>query len=106
MTVYLDFEGVSISFDKCREGLSYRREDSSGTKEKTILADRGKLMLSPVEPFHTPVALSNHLLIELEHPVMLKPRSNHSLLVTFPWNWQQHFPVANPKEMMCSIYLP
>ncbi|MGM0653657.1 MAG: DUF432 domain-containing protein [Bacillota bacterium] len=80
----LDFEDVSISIEKCRQGLHYRREDPSGMTEKTILAERGNLLLSPVEPFHTPVAVSNHLLVELEHPVMLKPRSNHSLLVTFP----------------------
>jgi|GEM_PF-126513 len=95
--VYLDFEGVSISLEKCGEGLSYRREDSSGKMEKTIIAERGKLMLSPVEPFHTPVALSNHLLIELENPVMLKPRSNHNLLVTFPLELAVAFSSRKPE---------
>lgn len=95
--LYLDFEGVSIRLDKCSEGLSYRREDSSGITEKAIIAERGKLMLSPVEPFHTPIALSNHLLIELEHPVMLKPRSNHSLLVTFPLELAAAFSTRKPE---------
>lgn len=95
--VYLDFEGVSISLEKCREGLSYRREGSSGKTEKAIIAERGKLLLSPVEPFHTPVALSNHLLIELEHPVMLKPRSNNSFLVTFPLELAAAFSSRKPE---------
>ncbi len=95
--ICLDFEGISISLEKCREGLHYRREEPAGTTEKKILAERGKLMLSPVEPFHTPVALSNHLLIELEHPVMLKPRSNHSLLVTFPLELAAAFSNRKPE---------
>jgi len=94
--VYLDFEGISISFEKCREGLSYRREDSSGAMEKTIIVERGKLMFSPVEPFHTPVALSNHLFIELEHPVMLKPRTTQSLMVTFPLELAVAFSSGKP----------
>ena len=95
--VCLDFEGISISIEKCREGLVYRRTDSSGTTEKTIITDRGKLVLSPVEPFHTPVALSNHLLIDLEHPVMLKPRANHSLVVTFPLELASAFSSRKPE---------
>ncbi len=79
-----DFSGASVSVKKSEDGLIYRREGEAGSNEKVILADQGLLLFSPVEPFHTPAQISNHLLVELEKPVVIEPRRIESIMVTFP----------------------
>lgn len=44
--------------------MLYRREIEGEYLEKEILLDRGKLRLSPVEPFHKSVGISTHLSIK------------------------------------------
>ncbi len=79
-----DFEEVSISVEQLPGGLLYRREGKAGSAEKLLLEEKGKLQLSPVEPFHTPSPLSAHLLIDLACPVVLEPRATKTIIVTFP----------------------
>lgn len=77
-------EGVSISVEQSPGGLLYRREGEAGSAEKALLEEKGKLQLSPVEPFHTPSPLSSHLIINLSCPVVLEPRAAKTVFVTFP----------------------
>ena len=79
-----DFEGVSITIEQSPGGLLYRREGEAGSAEKALLAEKGKLQLSPVEPFHTPSPLSAHLLIDLARPVVLEPRAAKTIIISFP----------------------
>ncbi len=84
MPLSLGIEGVNLTIEK-REGYTfYRREGNLGEAEKVLLSDRGKMLLSPVEPFHLPAALSTHLLIEFALPVLLEPRSKKNIMLTFP----------------------
>ncbi len=84
LPVELSFQGVSLALQKHEGELIYHREGVAGSNEKLILADQGNLLLSPVEPFHIPSALSTHLLVELEQPVVIEPRHTKSIIVTFP----------------------
>ncbi len=84
LPVEVNFQGVSLTLQKHEGELIYHREGVAGSNEKIILAEQGNLLLSPVEPFHTPSALSTHLLVELEQPVVIEPRRTKSIIVTFP----------------------
>lgn len=80
----MDFEGVSLVVDKHEGGFVYRREGRGESVEKIVLADKGSLLLSPVEPFHLPVGVSTYMLVAFEQPVAIEPRTTKNVLVTFP----------------------
>ncbi len=64
--------------------MDYRRESYSERFEKMLLAEKGQFFLNPVEPFHKPVGISTHLMVEFARPVIVEPRSSEDVLVTFP----------------------
>jgi uncharacterized protein len=84
LPVKLSLGDLSLAFEKSGEGFLYRREDQSGSVEKSVLAGKGEIYLCPVEPFHHPAGVSQHLLLEFDHPVLLEPRSNTTINLTFP----------------------
>ncbi len=84
LPLMISFEGVSLVAEKCAGGFVYKREARGRSVEKELLVAKGNLQLSPVEPFHLPVALSYHLLIALEQPVTIEPRTIKNIFITFP----------------------
>lgn len=84
LPVALDLAGVSIVIEKVGNGHLYKRVGAGGSAEKTVLADKGSLLLSPVEPLHKPTEISTHILIEFEKTVVIEPRTNREIMVTFP----------------------
>ncbi len=80
----LALDDASIALEKSGDGYLYRRENKSGTVEKAVLAGKGGFYLCPVEPFHNPPGVSEHLLIKFDHPVLLEPRSSSKIYLTFP----------------------
>lgn len=84
LPVRLVLDDASIALVKNGDGYLYRRENQSGSVEKALLAGKGGLYLCPVEPFHNPPGVSEHLLIKFDHPVILEPRSSSKIYLTFP----------------------
>jgi uncharacterized protein len=84
LPVKIEVDGISIGMERTEGGYLYNREDQSGKYEKKIIADKGSFYLSPVEPMHHPPGVSKHLLIKLDQPLILEPRSNQSHYLTFP----------------------
>jgi len=82
--VKLNFEGISLALEKNEAGMHYRRESMGEMLEKMLLAEKGRFFLSPVEPFHKPVGISTHLLVEFARPLLLEPRVSRNIMVTFP----------------------
>jgi len=67
--VKLEFEGISLAVEKSEGRMHYRRDSNNESFEKMLLAEKGRLFLSPVEPFHKPVGISTHLLVEIANRV-------------------------------------
>jgi len=84
LPVKLALDDLSLSLEKSGTGYRYRREDQYGSVEKLVQSGKGEIYLCPVEPFHYPAGISQHLLLELEHPVLLEPRKSAKLFLTAP----------------------
>ncbi len=82
--VFLDLDDLSLSFEKDNDNYIYRRDGAGASVEKVVAAQKSALLLSPVEPLHLPAAISNMLMIELEQPLIVEPRSNRTIFVTYP----------------------
>ena len=80
----LVLDNLAISLVKNGNQYLYRREGQGDSVEKTLLAVNGEIYLCPVEPFHHPAGVSQHLLLQFDHPVLLAPRSNEKINLTFP----------------------
>ena len=65
--------------------IRYCRKLEDETVEKKIVLKREtKFIINPVEPVNTPKPLTTHLLIELDHPVVIEPQSDCTLFLTCP----------------------
>lgn len=84
LPVTLNLAGISIAIEKNNDGFLYRRDGAGENVEKIVLADKGNLILNPVEPLHKPAEICTHLLIELDQPVVVESRAKQVILVTFP----------------------
>ena len=63
----------------------YRRTVGDDEVTKYVNADRGKLIVCPVEPVNAPdESISEHLLIELEQPLVIEPGSTDTFFLKFP----------------------
>ncbi len=82
--VFLDLEDLSLSLEKDNDGYRYRRDGAGANVEKVVAAQKSALLLSPVEPLHLPAAISTLLMIELEQPLVIEPRTNRTIFVTYP----------------------
>ena len=77
-------EDLSLVIEEDGPLFVYQR-NCQGEKAKRILAaDKGKLLINPVEPLNKPKDITPYLLIEFETPVMVAPRANKKVLLTFP----------------------
>jgi uncharacterized protein len=84
LPVRFEFDGFSGSLDQSGEGFLYRREYLHVKLEKTILAGKSSIYFCPAEPFHYPEEVSQHLLINIDQPVLLEPRATTKIFLTFP----------------------
>jgi hypothetical protein len=84
LPVKLALDGLFLSLEKRGTGYLYRREDQNGSVEKLVQSGKGEIYLSPVEPFNYPAGINQHLLLELEHPVLLESRKSAKLFLTAP----------------------
>ncbi len=80
----LDLPGVSIKLEKRNHYLQYSRSGAGGIVEKSILTEKGEMLLRPAEPSYINMAISTSLMIEFEQAIVLKPRSSREVMVTFP----------------------
>jgi len=102
--VKLSFEDVSLAVEKNEAGMHYRRVSDGGEFEKMVLAEKGRFFLSPVEPFHKPVGISTHLLVEFTQPVLLEPRASRNVVVTFPLELASAMAQKQDRAKVLEIY--
>ena len=82
--INFSFEDINLALEKRENRIHYKRVCNGECFEKTVLAEKGRLFISPVEPFHKPVGISTHLLVEFTQPLLLEPRASRNIMVTFP----------------------
>ncbi len=75
---------VAITVEEGGEGFVYRREGAGEAVEKLLLAQRRRLLLSPVEPVNLPRSITPLLLVEFSSPVVLEPRARRRIFLKFP----------------------
>lgn len=85
LPVTIERDKLSISMTRDSDSIDYQRSLDGGTVEKRISATRKNvLVINPVEPVSTPKSVSSHLLIEFDRPIVMEPRSNCTVFLTFP----------------------
>lgn len=77
-------EEVNITVEEEGEGFSYRRDLEGEVKEKFLLTQGNKLLLTPVEPVNYPREISSFLDIEFQKPVVIEPQVERKVYVKFP----------------------
>lgn len=78
-------EGISIAMTKSGDSsYQYTRTCGENTVEKSVVVSKGELMLHPIESLNTPKTLTPYLLIEFEKRLLLEPKGNKRLFLTFP----------------------
>lgn len=77
-------EGISLSIDKEGEAFIYKRECLDEKVEKVLLANKGKVLINPVEPLSKPKELTQYLYIEFERPLLVEPKESRRLFLKFP----------------------
>ncbi len=80
----MEFAGVSLFLEKKEGRIIYFRQGMGEEYSKEILAEKGSFVLTPVEPFHLPVGVGTHLLIDFSRSVVIEPRSSKTVFATFP----------------------
>jgi hypothetical protein len=80
----IDHEGAVVSIEKNKNQLNYHRTYGSEEINKTILTDAKNVLITPVEPMNIPKQISNNLLVNLEQPVIVEPKKNQIIYLSFP----------------------
>ncbi|MBN1948897.1 MAG: DUF432 domain-containing protein [Candidatus Cloacimonetes bacterium] len=75
---------LSISLQKEKKGLTYRRDCMGETEEKVILSSGSEILIQPVEPLNLPRQISTYLLLEFATTLIVEPQSNSYVFITFP----------------------
>jgi len=75
---------VTITVEEGGDGFVYRREGAGEAVEKLLLAQRRRLLLSPVEPVNLPKTITPLLLVEFSSPVVLEPGAERRIFLKFP----------------------
>ncbi len=67
------------------EMIRYCRQFEDKTVKKQMsIKETAKLVINPVEPVNTPKPVAAHLLVELDHPVVIEPQSDCTIFITCP----------------------
>jgi len=85
LNVELSEQDIELSVKGDGKRKRYYRRAGDEEVEKYVNADRGKLIVCPVEPVNAPdESISEHLLIELERPLLIEPGSTDTFFLKFP----------------------
>jgi hypothetical protein len=77
-------EGLSLTLEKGDGTLNYRREFGDESVEKLILAEKGELIINPVEPLNKPKKITPYLLVEFDKSLVVEPKTSKDIFLTFP----------------------
>jgi len=75
---------LRISTEETDEGIAYHREYEDKILDKTIFSKGKNIVINPIEPLNTPKSITSTLLIELEEPIVLEPKTKRSIFLTYP----------------------
>ncbi len=75
---------LSLEVEKSKEALIYRRRVNKESVEKILLSEGSEIIFNPVEPVNLPKNITTYLLIELENSVLVEPKSERIIYLTFP----------------------
>lgn len=85
LTTRLEEKDIELSVKGRGRRKHYYRRVADDETEKYIHADGGKLIVCPVEPVNAPDdSVSEHLLIELERPLIIEAGSTDTFFLKFP----------------------
>ena len=73
-----------IELQSHKNGIRYRRTIENAVEEKMVLGSPKNFRISPVEPFNTPKAIVRHLMIRGQEPVLVEPKGQADIYLTFP----------------------
>ncbi len=77
-------ENLHLHFKGEEDFLKYYREIGEDIVEKRFLNKNCEIVINPIEPLNLPKDLASTLLIELDEPVMVSPRSKSKIFAKFP----------------------
>ncbi|MFO8133265.1 MAG: DUF432 domain-containing protein [Thermoplasmatota archaeon] len=85
LDIELTEQDIELSVKGEGKRKRYHRRAGDEEVEKYIHADRGKLIICPVEPVNAPdESISEHLLVELERSLLIEPGSTDTFFLKFP----------------------
>ena len=82
--VSIQKEGLSLKIEKGDGTLNYRREFGDESVDKLILAEKGELIINPVEPLNKPKKITPYLLLEFDKSLVVEPKASKDIFLTFP----------------------
>jgi hypothetical protein len=80
----IENEQLSITVEKRGGGISYERALSDTRERKLIFGAIKNIRIAPVEPLNTPKEIARHLLIHCDIPIMVEPKGQVDVYLTFP----------------------
>jgi uncharacterized protein len=80
----ITMDDLSLSMVTEDGTVSYTREQGKELVEKTLLSEKCRIMIHPVEPVNLPRNITSYLLVEFDRPLMVPPRSSSLVYLTFP----------------------
>ena len=75
---------ISISIVRDNNTFLYKREGFNETVEKKLIGQNGKIILNPIEPLNKPEQITQYLQIELDHDILVEPKSSQIIFLKFP----------------------
>jgi hypothetical protein len=76
-------DGLSLSLEMLEGHYQYRRDLAGNRVEKAISVGLSRLLVHPVEPFHTGPETAGHLELEFP-PLILEAGATETIFLTFP----------------------
>lgn len=76
---------IEVKVEGKGKSRRYYRRLGEEEVEKIISAEKGKLVICPVEPVNLPKeGVAGHLLIELEEPFIIEPKTENTIYLKYP----------------------
>lgn len=80
----LKSENIQLDVQKQDGWIVYKRNCNGEEEIKSLLAKSTEILINPVEPINKPKEITNYLLIDIETDIVVEPKSNHKIYLTFP----------------------
>ena len=81
---HVEEEGIFLTFNQSTKSINYERECLSDKEKKIITTDNFQILINPVEPLNKPKILSSYLFIGFENNIIIEPKSNKTIFLSFP----------------------